>query len=476
MSLINLTAREAVNLLVNGKVSPVEMINAAAEQISKTDGTLNALPTLCIDRALAKASKIMEKNKQADNNAVWLGGLPIVVKDLYDVEGVRTTYGSTLYSDHIPETSDIMVENLESNGAIVIGKSNTPEFGHGANTFNEVFGKTRNPWNPAATCGGSSGGSAVALATGQAWLATGSDLGCSLRTPSAFCSTVGLRPSPGRVARGPTRLPYDNLCVHGPMARNVADVALMLDAMAGVHPGDPISIPSPSTSFFDASKKSSKLKRVAYSSDLNGLTPIDLEVSEICKHAVEQISELDVVVEEACPDLHDARDIFQVLRANQFVGDLGPIIEKDRSKVKKEVIWNLEEGYKLTAQTLAEAERGRGKLFDRIRKFFMEFDLLITPATVVPPFDINMRYLEKVGDHKFSNYYDWYTIAYAITVTSLPTLSLPCGFTQNGLPIGLQIVGPPRGEAALLREAEKIERLFGIASQLPINPKPSSAL
>jgi len=209
---------------------------------------------------------------------------------------------------------------------------------------------------------------------------------------------------------------------------------------------------------------------------LNGLTPIDLEVSEICKHAVEQISELDVVVEEACPDLHDARDIFQVLRANQFVGDLGPIIEKDRSKVKKEVIWNLEEGYKLTAQTLAEAERGRGKLFDRIRKFFMEFDLLITPATVVPPFDINMRYLEKVGDHKFSNYYDWYTIAYAITVTSLPTLSLPCGFTQNGLPIGLQIVGPPRGEAALLREAEKIERLFGIASQLPINPKPSSAL
>ncbi len=191
MTLTNLTAREAVNLLVNRKVSPVEMINAAAEQISKTDGTLNALPTLCIDRALKKASEIMKKNEQADNSSVWLGGLPIVVKDLYDVKGVRTTYGSTLYSDHIPETSDIMVENLESNGAIVIGKSNTPEFGHGANTFNEVFGKTRNPWNPAATCGGSSGGSAVALATGQTWLATGSDLGCSLRTPSAFCSTVG---------------------------------------------------------------------------------------------------------------------------------------------------------------------------------------------------------------------------------------------------------------------------------------------
>ena len=476
MNLTQLTALEAVNLLVNEKVSPVEMINAAADHISKTDGVLNAVPTLCIDRALKKAPQIMKKNKQIDNSSGWLGGLPIIVKDLHDVEGVRTTYGSTLYSDHVPENSDIMVETLESNGAIVIGKSNTPEFGHGANTFNEVFGKTRNPWNPAATCGGSSGGSAVALATGQAWLATGSDLGCSLRTPSSFCSTVGLRPSPGRVARGPTRLPYDNLCVQGPMARNVADVALMLDAMTGVHSGDPISIPTPSISFFEALKKPSKLKRVAYSSDLNGLTPIDSEVSEICKHAAEQISALDVVVEEACPDLHDARNIFQVLRANQFVGDLGPIIEKDRSKVKKEVIWNLEEGYKLTAQTLAEAERARGKLFDRIRKFFMKFDLLITPATIVPPFDINNRYLEKVGDHTFPNYYDWYTIAYAITITSLPALSLPCGFTKNGLPVGLQIVAPPRGEASLLREAEKIERLFGIASQLPIKPKPSREL
>jgi Asp-tRNAAsn/Glu-tRNAGln amidotransferase A subunit and related amidases len=221
MNLTQLTALEAVNLLVNEKVSPVEMINAAADHISKTDGVLNAVPTLCIDRALKKAPQITKKNKQIDNSSAWLGGLPIIVKDLHDVEGVRTTYGSTLYSDHVPENSDIMVETLESNGAIVIGKSNTPEFGHGATTFNEVFGKTRNPWNPAATCGGSSGGSAVALATGQAWLATGSDLGCSLRTPSSFCSTVGLRPSPGRVARGPTRLPYDNLCVQGPMARNV---------------------------------------------------------------------------------------------------------------------------------------------------------------------------------------------------------------------------------------------------------------
>ena len=474
--LIKLTACEAVKLLVDGEVSPIEMVNAAADRIEATDGTLNALPTLCVDRALKKASKIMGKNKQGDKRSTWLGGLPIVVKDLNDVEGVRTTYGSTLYSDHVPETSDIMVETLEANGAIVIGKSNTPEFGHGANTFNEVFGKTRNPWNPAATCGGSSGGSAVALAAGQAWLATGSDLGCSLRTPSAFCSTVGLRPSPGRVARGPTRLPYDNLWVQGPMGRNVPDVALMLDAMAGDHPGDPISISAPLNSFLEASEKPLEFGRVAYSSDLNGLTPIDNEVAEICKNAVEKLPELGVIVEESCPDFHDARDIFRVLRANQFVGDLAPVIEKDRSRVKQEIVWNLDEGYKLTAQTLAETERARGKLFDRVRKFFGDFDLLITPATVVPPFDINVRYLEEVDGYKFENYYDWYTIAYAITITSLPALALPCGFTRSGLPVGLQIVGPPRGEAALLGAARKIEELFGIANQLPIDPQPSFVL
>ena len=471
MDLIKLTARDASKLLKNGEVSPIEMVQAALDRIKMTDETVNALPTLCIERAFKKAKKIMEEATVVDKKPNWLGGLPIVVKDLNDVEGVKTTYGSMLFADHIPEKSDIMVENLESNGAIVIAKSNTPEFGHGANTFNEVFGKTKNPWNLATTCGGSSGGSAVALATGQTWLATGSDLGCSLRTPSAFCSTVGLRPSPGRIARGPTRLPYDNLWVQGPMARNISDVALMLDSMVGLHPADPISMEAPSKSFLEAIDNPVAPRRIAYSSDLNGLTPIDTEISDICTKSVKKFSEIGVSVEEACPDLHDAREIFEVLRANQFVGDLAPIIEKDRSKVKPEVVWNLDEGYKLTAETLSKAERARGKLFERVTKFFDKFDLLVTPATIVPPFDVNLRYIEEVNGYKFENYFDWYTIASAITITSLPALSLPCGFTTAGLPVGLQIVGPPRGESLLLSGAKLLEELFSISNQLPIDPR-----
>ena len=470
--LTKLTARAAVDLLRRREVSPLEMIDAAVARIEATDGPLNALPTLCVDRARAHAERIVEAGPAAGDGPSWLGGLPIAVKDLNDVASVRTTYGSPLFTDHVPDRSDIMVETLEANGAIVIAKANAPEFGHGANTFNEVFGKTRNPWNTAMTCGGSSGGSAVAVATGQTWLATGSDLGCSLRTPAAFCSVVGLRPSPGRVARGPTRLPYDNLWVQGPMARTVADTALMLDAMAGAHPADPISLVAPTEPFLHTVDNPTPPKRVAYSADLNGLTPVDAEVADVCAAAARRFSELGAAVEEACPDLGDARDIFHVLRANQFVGDLAPIVEENRSRVRPEVVWNLEEGYKLTAGSLAAAERARGRLYARVVEFFETYDLLVTPATVVAPFDVDIRAIDEVAGHKFENYFDWYTIAYAITVTSLPALSLPCGFTGNGLPVGLQVVGPPRGEAALLGASALFEEMMGIAGQLPIDPRP----
>lgn len=470
--LTKLTARAAVDLLRRREVSPLEMIDAAVARIEATDGFLNALPTLCVDRARTHAERIVEAGPEAGHGPSWLGGLPIAVKDLNDVAGVKTTYGSPLFADHVPDRSDIMVDTLERNGAIVIAKANAPEFGHGATTFNEVFGKTRNPWNTAMTCGGSSGGSAVAVATGQTWLATGSDLGCSLRTPAAFCSVVGLRPSPGRVARGPTRLPYDNLWVQGPMARTVADTALMLDAMVGAHPADPISLAAPKEPFLQAVDDPTPPERVAYSADLNGLTPVEAEVAEVCAAAAQRFSELGAVVEEACPDLGDARDIFHVLRANQFVGDLAPIVEENRSQVKPEVVWNLEEGYKLTAESLAAAERARGRLYARVVKFFETYDLLVTPATVVSPFDVDIRAIDEVAGHQFENYFDWYTIAYAITVTSLPALSLPCGFTGNGLPVGLQVVGPPRGEAPLLSAAGLMEDVLGLAAQLPIDPRP----
>ena len=239
-----LTAVEAVALLRSGRVSSRELVEAALRRIEQVDPQLNALPTVCAERAFEQADR-------ADRDTP-LAGLPIAVKDLNDVAGVRTTYGSPIYADHVPDRSDFMVERLEQRGAVVVAKSNTPEFGAGGNTFNEVFGETRNPWDTSRTCGGSSGGSAAALASGQVWLATGSDLGGSVRTPAGFCGVVGVRPSPGRVAAGPSPLPFETMSVEGPMGRTVADAALMLDAMAGLDPRDPLSLEAPARPFADA--------------------------------------------------------------------------------------------------------------------------------------------------------------------------------------------------------------------------------
>ena len=247
-SLFQLSATEAVTLLRNGDVSPSEMVAASAERMEAVDGDLNALPTKCIDRAMQQAKAIEASGVSTSDNRRWLAGLPVAVKDLNPVAGVRTTYGSLIYKDYVPAKSDLMIERLEANGAIIIAKANTPEFAAGASTFNEVFGKTRNPWNTSKSVAGSSGGSAAALASGQVWLAHGSDLGGSLRTPASFNGIVGMRPCPGRVARGIHRWPYDTIAsdllfVEGPMARSVQDCALMLDAMVGSHPEDPLSSP-----------------------------------------------------------------------------------------------------------------------------------------------------------------------------------------------------------------------------------------
>ena len=466
------TARAVLDLLRRGDVSPLELIDAAVARIEATDEQVNALPTLCVDRARAHAGKIMSGAQGPEDAPGWLGGLPIAIKDIHEVAGVRTTYGSPIFADHVPDFSNTTVQTLERHGGIVLAKSNAPEFAHGGTTFNEVFGHTRNPWNTAMTCGGSSGGSAVALATGQTWLANGSDLGTSLRTPAAFCSVVGLRPSPGRVARAPARLPFDTLVVEGPMARNVGDVALMLDAMSGAHPSDPISRPAPKTPFLAAVEQPRAPMRVAYSPDLGGIVPVARRVAEVCAAAAARFSELGAAVEEACPDLGDAREIFRVLRANQFVGDLAPIIEKHRDAIRKEVVWNFEQGLRLTAEQLGRAERARGALYARAAEFFETYDLLVCPTTSVTPFDVNIKHIDQVEGHRFESYFEWYTIGYALSLTSLPVLSMPCGFTDDGLPIGIQVVGPPRGEHALLGAASLFEQVLGLAERVPIDPRP----
>ncbi len=465
-----LSANEAVALLKRGEVSPLELVEAAESRIAATDAHLNAMPTLCFERARAHAKRIMDEGPSAERPASWLGGLPIAIKDLNEVAGVRTTYGSPIYADFVPERSDIMVERLEANGAIVVGKSNTPEFGAGASTFNEVFGKTRNPWNVAKSVAGSSGGSAAALAAGQVWLASGSDLGGSLRTPASFNGVVGLRPSPGRVASGPSPLPFATLAVEGPMARNAADAALFLDAIVGQHPQDPLSLPAPELPFAEAVRRAEPPRKVAYSPDL-GLLPVDPEVAQICRQAAERFAAMGAAVEQACPDFSGALESFQVLRAAGFAAKIGPLLESHRDEFKPEVIWNTEKGLAFDAATIGRAERVRGELYQRVVAFFGDYDLLLCPAAIVPPFDVDVRYVEEVNGQSFDNYVDWIGITFAITLTSCPALSAPAGLTADGLPVGLQIIGPPRGEADILAAAALLEQAADLTDRTPIDPR-----
>jgi len=468
--LIRLPAREMVRLLCEREIHPLEAIEAALARIAAVDPVLGAVPTLCPDRARERAREIADRPPPEDRRG-WLAGLPVLIKDLTDVAGVRTTYGSPLFRDHVPARSDLLVERLEARGGIVLGKTNTPEFGAGANTFNEVFGVTRNPWNTALTCGGSSGGSAVALATGMAWLATGSDLGGSLRTPAAFCGVLGLRPGPGRVPHGPAPDPFQTLAVEGPMARDVRDLALFLDVLAGRDPADPLSFDAPALPCFDAVGFPVRLRRVAYTADLGGLTPVDPEIAEICRGAAQRFGELGTTVEEASPDLSEAIECFTVLRGAHFATRYAHLLDAHRDALKPEIVWNIEYGLALDPRRVARARLQRGALLRRMAHFFESFDLLLTPAAVVPPFPVEIRWIEELEGHRFATYVDWLAITSAITLTSCPALSLPCGRTRAGLPVGLQMVAPPRSEAYLLAAAAMLEDLLGTVLELPVDPR-----
>ncbi|MBI2717696.1 MAG: amidase [Rhizobiales bacterium] len=466
--LIGKTAADVVDLLKRQDISPLDCLDALESRIAAVDAQVNALPTRCFERARRHAAELM-KRPVAERGP--LAGLPVPVKDLVDVAGVRSTQGSPIYADRVPETSDILVAHLEANGGIVYAMSNTPEFGAGANTFNEVFGATRNPWNTRLSASGSSGGAAVALATGMAWLAHGSDLGGSLRNPASFCGVVGLRPAPGRVAANPGTRIDSTLGVEGPMARNVEDVALLLDCMAGEERGDPLSLPSDGSNFLAAARSGWKPRRVAISRDL-GLPPVDPEVAEIVMQAGVRFAEAGVSVEEAHPDLKEARSCNQVLRALSYANKK-PLLEAHRDKLKPEIVWNIEKGLKLTGAEIAVAEAQRAELFRRARVFYQTYDLLLCPATIVPPFPVEQRYVTECNGTRFETYVDWLAIVSAITLTTCPAISIPAGFTRSGLPIGIQIVAPPRREDRLLAGARLLETILGLGAITPIDPRVS---
>jgi len=465
--LIAMDACALVERLRDGSLTPHDLLDAFEARIKAVDDKVNALPTLCFERARAHADRLMRRPAAQRG---CLAGLPIPIKDLTDVEGVRTTYGSPIFADNVPKKSNILVETLEANGGIVYAKSNTPEFGAGAQTFNEVFGATRNPWNTSRSAAGSSGGAAVALATGMACVAHGSDMGGSLRNPASFCGVVGLRPSLGRVAKTPGSQIDGTLSVEGPMARNVEDLALLLDAMTGENPADPLSLATPPTSFLDAARSGWRPLKIAYSADL-GITPVDPEVAAITKAAAARLADADAAVEEAHPDLSEAHECFQVLRALGFAIGRGKLLREHRDLLKPEVIWNIEKGLRLSIDEIARAEAQRVVLTQRMLAFFAQYDLLLCPATITAAFPIEQRYLEACAGKIFDSYIDWLAIAYAITLACCPALSLPCGFTGEDLPVGLQIVAPPRAEARLLAGAKLLEDILGLRGKTPIAPR-----
>jgi amidase len=470
--LCRLTAIEAVRLLKRREITPLELIDAAAQRISEVEPQINALPTLCVDRARAHAERLMRgETRDADAEPGWLGGLPVAIKDLADVAGVRTTYGSPIFRDHVPTTSHPVVERIERKGGIVIAKSNTPEFGAGGSTFNEVFGRTRNPWNTALTSGGSTGGGAAALAAGEVWLAHGSDHAGSLRRPATYCSVVGLRPSPGRVTRGTSNNLFSPLSVQGPMARNVSDLALLLDTMAGLCARDPLTFEAPQQSFADAVAGPVPPKRVAYTADFGGKVPVDTETRQICGNAVRRFEELGASVEEAAPDLGNISEAFLALRSQHFVVERELMLATHRELIKPDIIWNTERGLRQTPSELAAAERERAALFRRAADFLATYDLLVTPGASTPAFDVMLRMPEAVDGKKLDNYLGASLITAATTMMALPSIAVPCGFDRYGRPVGLQLVGRHRGEARLLQAAALFEQAMQLSSQVPIDPR-----
>jgi amidase len=463
--LVEMSAVAVVDLLRRGDVTPHDLLDALEARIAVVDPLVNALPTLVFERAHALADQLMAR-PAAERGL--LAGLPVPIKDLTNVAGVRTTQGSPIFAQAIPETSDVFVDRLEREGGIVYAKSNTPEFGAGANTFNDVFGPTLNPYDVRCSAAGSSGGAAVAVATGMAWVAHGTDLGGSLRSPAAFCNIVGMRPTVGRVAQSRVASVDATLGVQGPMARTVEDLALLLDAMVGEDSRDMLSKPRPSTSFLEMTRRGALPRRVAYSPDL-GVTPVEPEIVDITRRAAYRLAEVGIVVEEAHPNLAEAHECFGILRAHGFAMTLGPLLAKHRRLMKPEVVWNVELGLALTSAEIVRAERQRAEMTQRAQSFFLDYDLLLCPATIVAPFPIEDRYVASVNGHAFETYIDWLAIAYAITLIGSPALSLPCGFTGNSLPVGLQMVAPPNADGFLLGAAYTLERILGLHTERPIS-------
>jgi amidase len=455
-------AVELRRLIAGGEVSSVEVVTAFLERIDEVNPAINAVVTLAPERALADAAAA-DRARASGVPSGPLDGLPIAVKDLVDTAGIRTTYGSPLYRDHVPALDAPLVRRLRASGAIVMGKTNTPEFGAGSQTFNPVFGVTRNPYDLTRTAGGSSGGAAAAVASGMLPFADGSDLGGSLRNPASFCNVVGLRPTPGRVPEPDRGDLWDPLSVSGPIARSVAEAALLLSAMAGSEPDTPLALACPAET---PRAFSGRPLRVAWSRDLGGL-PVDRGVTEALEGQLAILEDLGWVVEPAEPDLAGVDEAFHVLRAVGFVRSLAAEVRANRGAFKGTIIWNVEQGLALDAERIARAQATRSELFRRMAAFLRTYDALALPASLVPPFPAEWEWVREVAGVPQGDYLGWMRACTRISVTAHPAVSVPFAFTPEGLPVGLQLVGRYGDERALLELAAGVEQATGAWRRRP---------
>ncbi|MYA15347.1 MAG: amidase [Gammaproteobacteria bacterium] len=452
-----LTAAELRGLVARRELSCREVLDAHIARIEAVNPSLNAIITKTYDLATELAGDLdRNPNRQGP-----LAGLPIAHKDLLPTKGIRTTYGSVLYVDHVPETDALIVERMRAAGAVVVGKTNVPEFGAGSQTFNRVFGATLNPYDTSKTCGGSSGGAAVALAARLLPIADGSDTGGSLRNPAAFCNVVGFRPSAGRV---PSVLgdPWSDLSTAGPMARTVDDLALLFSVLAGPDPRVPNCLPEAGRSFRSVEPLELSTLRIAVTEDFGGL-PVAGAIREAIAELRDTLAATGATVIDAAPDLTDARRIFHVLRATGFRRRFGPMSDAEKAQLKDTIRWNLDAGVELTVADYDWVYPARAALVARVAGFFADVDLLIGPTTQVQPFDVTTDWVREVAGKRMSTYIEWMESCSWITVTCCPALSLPAGF-KNGLPVGAQLIAPLREDAFLLRAAKAVEAVTGYAA------------
>ena len=403
-----LEARELARLIRVRELSAQEVTAVCLEQIERTNPHVNAIVTLVPERAMRDAraaDEILAEALAYGEDVGPLHGLPVVHKDLVPTRGIRTTFGSLIYEDFVPEEDSLVVERLRRAGAITIGKTNTPEFGAGSQTYNEVFGETLNPYDTTRTCGGSSGGAAVALACGMVPIADGSDMGGSLRNPASFCNVVGFRPSLGRVPSWPSQAAWSQLSTEGPMARSVRDAALMLGAISGPDPRSPLAIPEAGEDFLRSLERDFSGVRVAWSRDLGGL-PVDPRVTAVLDGQRRVFEDIGCLVEDDEPDFTNADEVFKTLRAWHFELSYGELLEEHRDRMKDTVVWNIEQGARLSGPEVGRAERGRTELYHRVRTFMEDHEFLLAPVSQVPPFDVKQRYVTEINGAEMETYID----------------------------------------------------------------------